>query len=199
MRASEKERKKDMKDRDQRFRDKDPKEKELSPEGQRALKSWKRTQWCLRIGVGVIVLAVLLFSFGPSCVYRYGQSQFDRGNYAKAASAFQWLETTAGTFRVRGKPGGRYKDSSAKANECHYILGNESFAKGNYSEAADYFTRAYGYKDTMDKERQCHYRMGLALMEQGAYAEAMVEFLYADGYADSNALYVECENLIPAD
>ena len=188
-----------MKDRDQRFRDEDPKEKELSPEGQRALKSWKRTQWCLRIGVCVVILAVLGFSFGPYCIYQYGQSQYDRGNYAKAATAFQWLDTQAETFRVRGKPGGRYKDSSTKAKECYYILGNESFIEGNYSEAVDYFTRAYGYEDSADKERECHYRMGLALMEQGAYAEAKTEFFYADGYADSNALSIECENLMPAD
>ena len=172
---------------------------ELSPEGKKALKSWNRKKWLLRIGIGVLVLAVLLFCFGPYCVYRYGQYCMDNGDYAEAASVFEWLDTTAETFRVRGKPGGSYKDCDEKAAECYYNLGLESMEKESFSEAVSFFAKASGCEDREDKIRECHYRLGLSLMEQGAYGEAMNEFSLADGYENSLELFIECGNLLPVD
>ena len=62
-----------MKDHNRQHRNEEPIEKELSPAGQIADKKWKRVNWFLRIGVCVVILAVLVVSFGPYCVYRYGQ------------------------------------------------------------------------------------------------------------------------------
>ena len=130
------------------------KEKELSLEGQRALKRWKRAQWRLRIGIAVLVLAVTIFFFGPALLYGYGQFQLGRGKYAEAVSTFEWLNTTAKTFRVLGKPGGRYRDCADKIRECHYRFGVALMEEGKYVEAKAEFIRSnyYGNSEALIKE-----------------------------------------------
>lgn len=136
------------------------KEPEISTAGQNAAKRWNRINWLMRIGVAVVILAILVVSFGPYCVYRYGQHQLDRGNISEALSTFEGLyrhSSRFGTFRI---PRRAYKDSGDKMHECHYRLGLELMEEGDYEEAIEEFILSRNYGDSQALIVECNSLLG---------------------------------------
>ena len=137
------------------------KEVKLSPEGERALKNWKRKTWTLRIAVAVVALTVLIFGLGPISVYGIGKFQLSQGKYEKAIATFEWIDTKAGPLNVHtlygsliGKGGG-YRDCETKVLECHYRWGLSLMEEGKYSEAVKQFNLAEDYENSKELIAEC--------------------------------------------
>ena len=144
-----------MKDHDRQNRD--HLEKEVSPAGQMADKRWKRTNWLVRLGVCAVILTILVVSFGPYCVYRYGQHQLDQEMYAEAASTFEWLRART-MFPPRNRvPSSRgYRDCYTKILECHYRLGLSLMEEGDYEQAKEEFLISIHYDDSAALIEECN-------------------------------------------
>ncbi len=146
-----------MKDHNRQHRDEELKEKELSLVGQEADKKWRRTNWLVRIGVCVVILAVLVVSIGPYCIYRYGQYQLDQEMYAEAASTFEWLNARMMFPTHRRVPSSRgYRDCDTKILECHYRLGLSLMEEEAYEQAKEEFVISINYGDSEALIEECN-------------------------------------------
>ena len=145
-----------MAERDEIRRDEATKEKELSPAAKEADRNWRRTNWLIRIGVCVVILAILVVSFGPYCVYRYGQHQLDQEKYAEAASTFEWLYARMQFPAHSRVPSARgYRDCKTKIAECHYNLGLDLMEEGAYEQAMDEFLISINYENSETLFEEC--------------------------------------------
>ena len=144
-----------MKDHDRQNRDRA--EKEVSPAGQMADKRWKRTNWLVKLGVCAVILAILVVSLGPYCVYRHGEHQMEQERYSEAASTFEWLNARMmfpAHSRVPSRRG--YRDCNTKIAECHYRLGMSFMEKGAYEQAMEEFMISINYEDSAARIEECN-------------------------------------------